>query len=85
MTCPLFENGILQFHWLETEGVWGGLIISEAKVVYDLLLDKMSIPGKFRGTGAYGVETYEEHTDKLSTVCIQIKCSSADLATIYIP
>ena len=20
MTCPLFENGILQFHWLETDG-----------------------------------------------------------------
>ena len=42
VTCPLFENGILQFHWLEIKGglLGGGegLEISGKKVAHDLLL-----------------------------------------------
>ena len=66
MACPLTYQGILQFHWLVTEGVWrgGGLFIFGNKVAYDLLLDERRIPGKFGCTGTYCVEMHKEQTDK---------------------
>jgi hypothetical protein len=61
MACPLFENGILEFHRLEIEG---GLIILGKKVAHDLLLDDRRIPGKFSCAGMYCVQIHKEQTDK---------------------
>ena len=79
-TCPLFENRILQFHWLETEGglLGGGegLEISGKKVAHDLLLDERRIPGKFGCTGTYSVQMHKEQTNrqtnKLSSLYIRL-------------
>ena len=68
VTCPLCENGILQFHWLETEGglLGGGegLEIFGKKVAHDLLLDERRISGKFGCTGTYSGQMHSEQTDK---------------------
>jgi hypothetical protein len=67
MACPLAYQGILQFHWLETEGVFwegGGLIISGKNVAHDLLLDERKIPGKFGCTGTHCVQMHKEQTNR---------------------
>jgi hypothetical protein len=67
MACPLTYQGILQFHSLETEGVfWGGgrtHYFSRKSSSLDLLLVEKRIPGKFGCTGAYGVRMHKEQTN----------------------
>ena len=69
MACPPTYQGILQFHWLKTEGVFLGgggrrRVISGAKVAYDLLLDERRIPGKFGSAGTYGAHMHKEQTNR---------------------
>ena len=82
MACPQTYQRILQFHWLETEGVflgggeWGGFVISRQKVALDLLLDGRKIPGKCDVSDTYWVQMHEEQinrqTDKHSPLYIRL-------------
>jgi hypothetical protein len=73
VTCPLFENGVMQSHWLEIEGVfWGGRTYNfREKIALDLLLDERRIPGKFGCASTYGVQMHQEQTDKHSPLYIR--------------
>ena len=68
MACLPTDQGILQFHWLETEGVFlgggGELIISGKKVDLHLPLDLGKVPEKFGDDSYYRDWMHKEQTDK---------------------
>ena len=90
VTCLLFENGILQFHWLETEGDLfrgEGLVIFGKKVVLDLLLVEKRIPRKFGCTGTYSAQIHIEQTNRHTNFLLYIldQVVATNLLTTVLP